>query len=257
MDNFKFYAIGILVFIILVFGNPCSFVGTGHKGVVTTMGAVSDRVLDEGINFKIPFIQSVRDMDVRVLKNETSASAASKDLQTVQTIIAVNYHLDPTKVNTLYKNIGDKYEEVIIEPAIQEVVKAITAQYTASELITLREKVSVTIKLALEERLAKYYIMVNDFSIKDFKFSQSFSEAIEAKQQADQLAQKAERDLQRIRLEAEQQIATARAEAETLRLKNNAVSPLMIRLTAIEKWDGKLPQYMLGGNTLPFINVKE
>ena len=108
----------------------------------------------------------------------------------------------------------------------------------------------------METRLEKYNIIIDDFSIKDFQFSATFAKAIESKQEAEQLALKAERDLQRIKIEAEQQIATAKAEAETLRLKNISVSPLMIQLNAIDKWDGKLPQYMLGGNSLPFINIK-
>ena len=151
--------------------------------------------------------------------------------------------------------MGIDYEDKVIDPAVQKIVKSITAKYTAAELITLREEVSIGIKNGLDARLQKYFIIIDDFSIKDFEFSQTFARAIESKQEAEQLALKAERDLQRIKIEAEQQIATARAEAETLRLKNVSVSPLMIQLNAIDKWDGKLPQYMIGNGTLPFINI--
>jgi hypothetical protein len=236
--------------------NPCVIVSPGHRGVIVNLGAVSDRVLDAGVHFRMPLVQSVIEIDTRVLKEETKAEAASKDLQNISTVIAVNYHLKPDMVNDLYKTIGLNYESVIIDPAIQEVLKGVTAKYTAAELITLREQVSHSIKAALEARLEKYHIVIDDFSIKDFQFSATFAKAIESKQEAEQLALKAERDLQRIKIEAEQQIATARAEAETLRLKNVSVSPLMIQLNAIDKWDGKLPQYMLGGNSVPFINIK-
>ena len=248
--------LGIGLFILVLVINPCVIVSPGHKGIVLNLGAVSDKVLSEGVHFRMPLVQSVIEVDVRVLKNETKADAASKDLQNISTIIALNYHLNPETVNDLYKTVGLNFESIIIDPAIQEVLKGVTAKYTAAELITLREQVSLNIKAGLETRLSKYNIIVDDFSIKDFQFSATFAKAIESKQEAEQLALKAERDLQRIKIEAEQQIATAKAEAETLRLKNNSVSPLMIQLNAIEKWDGKLPQYMLGNNSLPFINIK-
>ena len=239
----------------IIFLNPCVQVDAGHKGVVLNMGAVSETILDEGIHIRIPIIQKVKMMDARILKKETKAAAASKDLQNISTLIALNYHLKPDKVNDLYRTVGIDYEDKVIDPAVQEIVKSITAKYTAAELITLREEVSIGIKNGLDARLQKYFIIIDDFSIKDFEFSQTFARAIESKQEAEQLALKAERDLQRIKIEAEQQIATARAEAETLRLKNVSVSPLMIQLNAIDKWDGKLPQYMIGNGTLPFINI--
>lgn len=242
-----------LVFILL-FLNPCVQIDAGHRGVILNLGAVSETILEEGLHFRIPFVQSIKSIDVRILKKETKAQAASKDLQNISTLIALNYHLNPQRVNELYKNVGLDYEDKVIDPAVQEIVKSITAKYTAAELITLREDVSMGIKSGLDTRLQKYYLVIDDFSIKDFEFSQTFAKAIEAKQEAEQLALKAERDLQRVKIEAEQQIATARAEAERLRLKNISVSPLMIQLNAIDKWDGKLPQYMMG-NTVPFINL--
>ena len=245
----------ITFFFILFFINPCVQIDAGHRGIILNLGAVSDKILEEGLHFQIPFVQKIKSIDVRILKKETKAQAASKDLQNISTLIALNYHLNPQKVNELYKNVGMDFEDKVIDPAVQEIVKSITAKYTAAELITLREEVSTGIKTGLDSRLQKYYMIIDDFSIKDFEFSQTFAKAIEAKQEAEQLALKAERDLQRVKIEAEQQIATARAEAETLRLKNVSVSPLMIQLNAIEKWDGKLPQYMLGNGSVPFINL--
>lgn len=256
MNLYTKIGLGVAAIVLLLVVNPCVIVSPGHKGVVLNLGAVSEKVLDEGVHFRMPLVQSVIEIDTRVLKEETKAEAASKDLQNISTVIAVNYHLKPDMVNDLYRTIGLNYENVIIDPAIQEVLKGVTAKYTAAELITLREQVSHNIKSALESRLEKYHIVIDDFSIKDFQFSATFAKAIESKQEAEQLALKAERDLQRIKIEAEQQIATAKAEAETLRLKNGSVTPLMIQLNAIDKWDGKLPQYMLGNNSLPFVNIK-
>jgi regulator of protease activity HflC (stomatin/prohibitin superfamily) len=248
--------LGVIAFFIIISLNPCVMISAGHRGIILNFGAVSDRVLSEGLHIRIPVMQNIEEIDVRVKKNETKCEAASKDLQNISSIIAVNYHLRADKVNELYKNVGVNYESTIIDPAVQEVMKGVTAKYTATELITLREQVSIAVKESLDARLAKYFIIIDDFSIKDFQFSATFTKAIESKQEAEQLALKAERDLQRFKIEAEQKIATARAEAETLRLKNISVSPLMIQLNAIDKWDGKLPQYMLSGSTVPFINIK-
>jgi regulator of protease activity HflC (stomatin/prohibitin superfamily) len=249
--------VGVIIFIVVLFIiNPFVIVSAGNRGVILSFGAVSDKILGEGIHLRLPIVQSVIEVDVQIKKKETKAEAASKDLQNISSIIAVNYHLNSEEVNTLYKEVGLGYEEKIIDPAVQEVVKAVTARYTATELITIREQVSTSIKTSLEQRLMKYHLVIDDVSIKDFKFSDTFTKAIESKQEAEQLALKAERDLQRIKIQAEQQIATAKAEAETLRLKNISVSPLMIQLNAIDKWDGKLPQYMLGNQALPFINIK-
>ena len=250
-----FVLILVLVFAIQIL-NPFTKISAGHRGVILNFGAVSDRVLTEGLHFRIPIVQSIVEIDVRVKKNETKTNASSKDLQTITTHIALNFHLDPAKVNILYRDVGESYEVNIIDPAVKEVVKAATAKYTADEVITKREIVSNTIKEALSKRLAKYNILIDDFSIKDFSFSKAFADAIEAKQEAEQLAQKAERDLKRVETEAKQKIEQAKAEAEALRLKNQSVTPLMIQLKAIEKWDGKLPTYMAPGSALPFIKLK-
>jgi regulator of protease activity HflC (stomatin/prohibitin superfamily) len=161
----------------------------------------------------------------------------------------------------VYQNLGREYKERIIDPAVQEVVKAVTARYTAVELITQREKVRAEIKELLKERLMVYHIVVDDFSIVNFKFSQQFTQAIEAKQTAEQLALKAQRDLDRIKIEAEQKVTQARAEAEALRLQKENVTPQLVRLRqieaslkAIEKWDGHMPRVTSGA--VPFIDVK-
>ncbi len=206
-------------------------------------------------------MQQIVKIDVRVHKSQTDAAAASKDLQDTHSTIAVNYHILPEKANWVYQNIGTQYKERIIDPAVQEVVKAVTAKYTAVMLITQREMVRYEIRTLLKERLIAYNIVVDDFSIVNFKFSQQFAQAIEAKQTAEQLALKAQRDLERIKIEAEQKITQARAEAEALRLQKENVTPQLVKLRqieaslkAIEKWNGTLPRVTTGA--VPFIDVK-
>lgn len=241
--------------------NPFVIVGAGERGVVLNFGAVQDKVLDEGLHLRIPFMQKIAMMDVRIQKSQTDAESVSKDLQDTKSVIAVNYHVSPDKVNKIYQSIGTSFKERIVDPAVQEVVKAITARYTAVELITQREKVRNEIKDLLKQRLIAYDIMVDDFSIVNFRFSQQFEAAIESKQTAEQLALKAQRDLERIKIEAEQKVASAKAEAESLRLQKENVTPQLIQLRkieasikAIEKWDGHMPKITSGA--VPFLDIK-
>lgn len=249
------------LFFLLVFFTPWVQVGAGQRGIVMNFGAVQDHVLDEGLHLKIPVMQDVILMDVKVQKVETDAAAASADLQDVSSRVALNYHVVPDKANVVYQRIGIQFRERIIDPAILEVVKAVTAKYTAEELITKRPAVSEAMRLALMERLIENNIAVDAFSIVIFSFSKVFTEAIEAKQTAEQLALKAKRDLDRIRIEAEQKITAAKAEAESLRLQKANISSDLIELRrieanmkAIEKWDGILPQ-VTGGGAIPLIGL--
>jgi regulator of protease activity HflC (stomatin/prohibitin superfamily) len=254
--------IGIIL-VILVFFRPFVQIGAGERGVVMNFGAVQDTVLDEGLHFRIPIMQSIVAVDVKVQKSESEAAAASSDLQDVSSKVALNYHIMPDKANIVYQTIGIAFKERIIDPAVHEVVKAVTAKYTAEELITKRPAVSDAMKTALTERLLIHNIAVDAFSIVGFSFSKIFMEAIESKQTAEQLALKARRDLDRIKIEAEQKITAAKAEAESLRLQRANISTDLIELRkieanlkAIEKWNGILPQ-VTGAGAVPFIGVGE
>lgn len=227
-------------------------VPAGHSGVVMTFGAVSDNVLAEGIHFKAPFVQSVVMMNNRTQKTETEGTASSKDLQIITYVVAVNYHVNNSASASLYKNIGVDYSDVIIVPAIQESIKAITAQYTAEQLITERQAVGDQIKSALSEKIGSYGITVEIFNIVNFDFSEEFNAAVEAKQTAQQNALKAEQDLARIEVEAKQKITQAEAEAESIKLIQEALakSPDYTEYVKWNKWDGKLPTVMGDSNIL-------
>jgi regulator of protease activity HflC (stomatin/prohibitin superfamily) len=256
--------VGAVVLVVLLFTllSPFTVIPAGHRGVVTTFGKVSEDVLDEGIHLIIPVVNTVHKIDVRIQKGEGQGEAASKDLQTIHTTVALNYHLKPERVALTFQDIGGlrEVEERIILPSTQEAVKAITARYTAEELVAKREEVRNHIKSFLVDRLGRHGILVDEFSVTNFDFSKSFNEAIEAKTTAEQLKLKAERDLQRIRVEAEQKVAQAEAEAKALRLQKQEITPELIKLReieaqrlAIEKWNGQLPS--VTGGTVPFINV--
>ena len=249
--------------VVLLFFSPWVKVGAGERGVVLNFGAVQENVLGEGLHFRIPIMQQVVLMDVKVQKAVTDAASASSDLQDVTSSVALNYHIVPDRANVVYQTLGIHFKDRIIDPAIQEVMKAVSARYTAEELITKRAAVSEAMRENLAARLQDYNISVDAFSIVSFSFSQVFTEAIEAKQTAEQLALKSRRDLERIKIEAEQKITAARAEAESLRLQRANISADLIELRkveanlkAIEKWNGILPQ-VTGGGAVPFIGVGE
>lgn len=254
-------AVLVIIFVLLLGGQPWTIVGPGQRGVLARLGAVQKGVLPEGLNFKMPFIDRVVRINVQVQKNMARADAASKDLQSVSTTIATNYHLIPETVDEVYQKIGLAYEDKVIQPAVQEVVKAVTAQYTAEELITKRGEVKSAIRTELAERLKTFNVKVVELSVADFNFSTAFNNAIEAKQIAEQQVAKAKNDLARIKIEAEQKITNAKAEAESLRIQKQEISEHLLKLReienqrlALEKWDGRLPN--VTGGAMPFIQVK-
>jgi regulator of protease activity HflC (stomatin/prohibitin superfamily) len=251
-------AAALLIFLLML--KPWAQIGAGERGVVLNFGAVKETVLNEGLHFRIPVKQEIIILDVKVQKAVSIAPAASKDLQDVSSEVVLNYHIIPDKANKLYQSLGIHFKERIIDPAIQEVVKAVTAEYTAEELITKRPAVSESMRTNLQQRLLNHDIAVDAFSIVSFSFSPVFTEAIEAKQTAEQHALKAARDLDRIKIEAEQKITAAKAEAESLRLQKANISRDLLELRkieanlkAIEKWNGVLPNVNSGA--MPFIDV--
>ncbi len=257
--------VAVLIVLLLIFlgANAFASVPTGFVGVRTQFGAVVGSELSSGLQFKVPFIQEIKIMDCRTQKIEAQANAASKDLQTISSKIAVNFSVDAKNAIDLYKKIGTNYEKVIIDPAVQEVVKMVTAQFTAEEIITKRSDVSLQMTDLLTKKIAGNGINVEAFNVIDFNFSEEFNAAIENKQIAQQEALKAEQDLNRIKIEAEQKTVQAQAEAEALRLQKQEITDDLLelrkieaQLKAIEKWDGKLPTYN-GGDAIPFIDISD
>jgi prohibitin 2 len=256
----KYYVIGAVI-LLLFFFKPWVQVGAGQRGVVLNFGAVQKEVLGEGLHFRIPVVQRIALVNVQIQKATTETVAASADLQDVTSTLALNYHVLPDMANVVYQTIGIEFKERIIDPAILEVVKAVTAKYSAEELITKRPAVSEQMRTTLTERLKGNNITVDAFSIVAFSFSKVFTEAIESKQTAEQLALKAKRDLDRIKVEAEQTITAAQAQAEALRLQKANISPDLIelrkieaQLKAIDKWNGILPQ-VTGNGAVPFVGL--
>jgi prohibitin 1 len=248
---------GIVILFLAIIMRPFTIVNAGERGVVMQFGKVQDRVLDEGLHPIMPIVTSVKRINVRVQKNTFESAAASKDLQTITTELAVNWHIDPLKVNRIYQQVGD--ERLIIDgiltPAVSEVLKAATAQKTAEEVITKRTELKQQIDSNLRNRLAPYGIIIDDVSLVNFSFSPEFSRAIESKQIAEQEAKQAEFIAQKATQEAQADINRAKGQAEAQRLQRLTLTPELLQKQAIEKWDGRFPTVMTGDGTLPLINL--
>jgi regulator of protease activity HflC (stomatin/prohibitin superfamily) len=259
----KYIGIALVAIAALAMLNPLRIVSAGQRGVVLTFGKVDPVPLGEGIHLVWPFVQRLVLMDVRIQKSEGKGQAASSDLQTVMATAALNWRLDAASVAEIFQKIGtpEVVASRIIEPAAQESVKAITAGFTAEQLITRRLEVTAKIRETLDARLKPHGVIIESLAAVNYDFSQAFDAAIEAKVTAEQTKLKAERDLERIKVEAEQKVAQARAEAEALRVQRQEITPELLKLRQIEnekaaiaKWDGKLPTYS-GGGSLPFISL--
>ena len=271
MNAAKGVAIGIVLLILIgvIATASVKIVDSGHRGVLLHWNAVdlANPPLEEGLHFVVPFQDEVVNIEVRTLKYEKETRSASKDLQTVETTVTVNYHPDKESVHRLYKNLGLDYENRVIQPAIEETVKQVTANYNAEELITKRPLVKQDIESSIRDRLEKFEVVTEVISITDFEFSPLFAQAIESKVEAEQNALKAENDLRRIEVEALQReanaiglananIAEAKGEAEAIGIINKALSenPNYLEWLKTQAWDGKLPLVVGEGGT-PFIQI--
>lgn len=247
---------------------PLAVVPAGHMGVVTLFGKVQAEPLSPGLSIVAP-LSKVHDVNVQILKHDSAGDAASRDLQGVKTTITANYNVVPSTAAKLYSEIGMNYEDKLFDGAVQETFKAITANYTAEELIKKREQVTGEITQLFKKKIAQLSdntIRIDAVFIKNFQFGGAFNKAIEDKQVAEQTALKASRDLERVKIEADQArakaqgqadavVMEAKAQAEAFKLKSFTLTPVMIQMAAIEKWDGNLPLYMGAGGPVPFVDI--
>lgn len=245
------------IFLLILFFSSFGTIGAGQRGVLLQFGGVTGKIYSEGLYFKAPFIHAVKVLDIKTQKEQVGAGSASKDLQTVTSVVALNYNLKADKVAKMWQEVGQDYKSRIIDPAIQESVKASTAKFTAEELITKRELVREEVKISLKGKLEPYGIVVDDLNIIAFDFSQSFNQAIEAKVTAEQSALAAKNKLEQVKFEAQQAIESAQGRAKAIQIEGEALnnSPQVTELRYIEKWDGKMPIYW--GGATPFVGLPQ
>jgi prohibitin 2 len=260
-------AIITFVVIIVILSESVVIVQAGHRGVVLYVGAVENRVLGEGLHFIIPFAEQVIQLEVRTLKFQADASAASNDLQEVATVIALNYHIDPNDANVVYQQLGADYADRIIAPTIQESVKASVAKFNAEELITKRETAKAVIAQAIRNTLSTRDITVETVFITDFKFSEAFANQVESKVVAYQKYLTEQNNLKAVQVVANQTVVQAQAQAranvaratgesQAIRVITEQLrqDPQYLQWQSINKWNGQMP-YALGSGGFPFFQL--
>lgn len=258
----KLAIVGVLVLLgLITFFSAMRSVDTGKVGVVTSYGKVTGRELDEGLSFVQPWgLNNVTEYDIKTQKVDAGVAAATKDLQDVSATVVVTYSLNRGKVSDIHQNVGKEYQKVEIDPQVQEAFKAVTAQFTNSELITRRAEVKELVIKNLRDRVEnKGRYNIQDIAITDFKFSPEFNAAIEAVQVANQRIAQAKQELETVRVQAEKEVAAAQGAAEAQRLQQQSLTPELLRkmelenqAKAIEKWNGVQPTTVAGGNGLLF-----
>jgi len=260
-------AIVTFVVIIIFMFESVVVVEAGHRGVVLYVGAVENRVLGEGIHFIIPFAEQVVQLEVRTLKFQADATAASNDLQEVQTTIALNYHISPSQANIIYQQLGADYADRIIAPTIQESVKASVAKFNAEELITKRATAKAVIAQSIANTLGARDIVVETVFITDFEFSQAFASQVESKVVAFQKYLTEQNNLKAVQVVANQTVVQANATARSNVAKANGESqaikiitvqlkqsPEYLQWLSINRWNGQMP-YALGSGANPFFQL--
>ncbi|OLP15455.1 band 7 protein [Leptolyngbya sp. 'hensonii'] len=249
----------LLLVLILLASSSFAIVNAGQRGVLMEFGHVQKQVLDEGLHFMIPIVHSIQTLSVRVQSQEISAEASSRDLQDVFTDVALNWHVVPEEANLMFQEIGDSQAVIarIINPAVEEVLKAVMAQYTAEEIITKRGAVKAEVDQTLTHRLRSYHIAVDDISLVHVHFSQRFGEAVEAKQIAEQEAKRAEFLALKATREAEAKVNLAKGEAEAQRLVQTTLTHDLLSKQAIERWNGNLPLITDRENTTALFDLSQ
>lgn len=240
---------GLLWLIILIFG--CfSTIKSGEVGIITRFGKIIDTTKNEGLVFKLP-IDKMTKINIKVQKyeNYTALSTSTKDMQVVNNIkVSINYRLDKDKVVNLYKKVGVDYSTNVLEPSIQETVKAVISKYTAEELVTRRSEISLDMNNTLDERIKGYGINSVAVSINNFDFSAAYNEAIEKKAVAEQEVETSKNQLEKAKIDAEKKKVEAQGEADANALLEESLTDEIIMQKFIEKWNGELPKVTSSDN---------
>lgn len=246
----------LLVGVIILTGMSTTIVGVGERGVKDTFGNVSPKVLTEGLHFKIPIVQTIKKYDVKTVRTEIRTEAYTKDIQTSHITYILNYNLQPDYAAKMALQVGPDYESIIIRPTVEGSVKDTIGKWNADALVNNRELAAKEIFDMVGKSLKEQGIVVSGFNIVDIKYASEFERAIESKVKAQQEALQAKNKTVQVEEEAKQKLVSAKAEAESMRIRANALTQnkSLVQYEAVQKWDGKMPAYMMGG-TVPFINV--
>jgi regulator of protease activity HflC (stomatin/prohibitin superfamily) len=258
MNKTAIFGVGFGVIVLILLFLSVGVVPAGYIGVRTTFGAVRGNV-NPGLYVQIPLVQNVVLMDTQTQKEQVDATAASNDLQQITATVAINFHVNPKDAGEIYQSIGSDYQNRVIDPAIQESIKSVTANYTAEELVTEREKAREDMLTLLTTKLQAFGVNMDSLNIVNFQFSDQYNQAIEDKVTAQQNVLTAEQLYQKAQIDASTTITQAEAQAEQIKIQAEAINSQggadYVQLQAISKWNGTLPTYMTGNAPLPFLNL--
>lgn len=245
------------LFLLILFFSCFTVVDTGHRGVRLRFGAVVGAALPEGLHFKVPFVEHIIQMDTRIQKLENRTSTYSSDAQVVEVFSSLNYSLEPAVAHVVYQTVGVDWERKLISQILEGTIKEVTGKYKAVDIISDREQATTSIRELLKQKLRERDILVSNFEINNLDFDDAFEAAVKNKVIAVEQAKEAQNKTVRIKEESQQKIIQAQAEAESMRIRAQALSQnkSLVQYEAVQKWDGKLPQYLLG-ETVPFVEVK-
>ena len=260
--------IGILIVFIIIFivlWGTFVIVPAGHRGIVLWWGSVENRIMGEGLNFKVPIAENVIKVDVKVQPHPfKEIDASSKEYQMVKMTGMMNFHLDPAYVNDLYQKVGLDFADKVIDPAFNDFVKEVVPTYPIGEILPKREEIRQRAMKKLGDNLSRYHIIVDDIYFANIQFSPEYARAIEAKQVAQQQVETQKQVLAQREIEAQQKVATAKGEAESIQVVaqgqakandalSRSISPILVQYKGIEKWNGILPQ--VSGGAVPLIDL--
>ena len=256
--------VALLLLVILLWGTFV-IVPAGSRGVVLWWGSVEKRIMDEGLNFKVPMAETVIKVDVRVQPHPfREIDASSKEYQIVKMTGMMNFHIDPAFVNDLYQKVGLDFADKVIDPAFNDFVKEVVPTYPIGEILPKREEIRQTAMKKLGQNLSRYHIVVDDIYFANIRFSPEYEKAIEAKQVAQQQVETQKQVLAQREIEAQQKVATAKGEAESIfvvaqeqakanEVLSHSLTPILVSYKSIERWNGILPQ--VSGGAVPFIEL--
>ncbi len=258
-DNTKKTTTTIILAVLVIILAASSFytIKSTERGILSTFGRISENTIEDGLHMKIPFIQSVKKINIQQKKFDGHENTYTRDVQTSEVDYTINYDLVRKNVNKLYRNVGMDYHNRIVVPFIRSAMKESFGNFAATEIVENRNEVRKEIEATLRNTLDSNYFTNIQFQLVDIDFDDQFENAIKEKQVAEQNALRAKNVTIQVEEQAKQTKIAAEAEAEAMRIKANALerNPKLVSYEAVQKWDGKMPQYMMG-DAVPFINLK-
>ena len=257
--NIPVFIVYAIVALILLFGSFFT-IPEGQKALVTTFGKASEHIYGAGMHMKLPLIQSVKRFDVKTIRADYTTETYTKDIQTAKIRVSYSYNLIANDIVATYKEYGNDWQERILYPNLEQAVKAEVGTWNADTMVANRDKVAENILKSLQDRMIShsYPVSITNFQMINIDYSNQFEQAIEKKVIAEQSALEEANRTKQIEQKAKQQVVAAKAEAESMRIRANALAqnPKLVSYEAVQKWDGKLPKIMAGNGSTPILDLR-